>query len=195
VQGSNNTGLLSRLNKLYTRPKTSTSPSTADSVFVGRNAYENSLSAFVFMSFGIFLLKQIHNFAGGGTFGTTQTVKGRSFEDSNLLEESELNILFQQPNGTQSLKINPEENLDKLGNNGKLDNGTVMREMNLNSTSNTSVSSDTMNNMFRAALNLVNAYTKSDEGVECIWSMYCQDLDKTAAKQGSMYSMAARINR
>ncbi|CAL8104644.1 unnamed protein product [Orchesella dallaii] len=56
-----------------------------------------------------------------------------------------------------------------------------------------SFSSTHVNNMFRALLNIVNAYTKDSQALECIWSLYCQDLDKTAGKNG-LYGVAARIN-
>jgi hypothetical protein len=159
------------------------------------------------MSFGVFLLKQIHSFSGGEALSSSeQVVQGRNFVDTNMLEPSDIDILFEQPN---SYKYD-EQNTAAADNSGEIRNenksfgkvqeqitntNTSMKDREQNATSKNSTSSPEMNNMFRAALNLVNAYTKSDRGLECVWSLYCQDLDKTAAKKGSMYSLAARINR
>lgn len=133
---------------------------------VGRQAVESSLPAFVFMSFGVFLLNQIQKLAGkSGGEG------GRSGRELGSLSQSELQFLFDPPNSdgrneSETSVMNQEPAISGYG-----------------------------NNVFRAALNLINAYTKGDSALPCIWSHYCLELDKAAREDGSLYATAARINR
>lgn len=200
VNKENTSGLLTQLNNLYSRPQIISSSLGSD-MFSGRNTYESSLAAFVFMSFGVFLLNQIHNLIGKDKF------QGRAFGqnyDNFLTEDSELDLLFQPPpfasqdnNNNNSTTIISDSEINESND----DDGIEMMRMinNDNKSANNLSSSLTsspayMNNMFRAFLNLINAYTKDPQALECIWSLYCEDLDKTSAKDG-LYGIAARINR
>ena len=124
------------------------------------------------MSFGVFLLNQIHALIGKES--SEGRKQGRQL-NMNTLEDSQLDLLFEPP---------PVHENDKTFENAKKESFSAEE----------STSPGYVNNMFRALLNLVNAYTKDSQVLECIWSLYCQDLDKTSAKEG-LYGIAARINR
>ncbi|CAG7689170.1 unnamed protein product, partial [Allacma fusca] len=181
----NNSDMLVHLNDLYSRPPVVAAEYPHGSV--GRNAYETSLTAFVFMSFGVFLLNQIHSFIAKDSI-TGRNQEGRLFSLNSLQEnedeESNLDILFNPP------PLNWTEGLTKFNSNR---NETGSENSSASSSSNSFINSSYVNNMFRALLNLINAYTKNSQVLECIWSLYCQDLDQTAGKQG-LYGIAARIN-
>lgn len=133
------------------------------------------------MSFGVFLLNQIHKMVGTSFSDGSE---GRELSH-NTLEESPLSVLFNPPSSDI-----PEDRLVQrlgLGNSGKSQSRNFVE-------SSGTKSSDYYNNMFRAMLNLVNAYTKDSQALECIWAIYCEDLDKTSSSEG-LYGIAARINR
>jgi len=130
------------------------------------------------MSFGVFLLNQIHNLIGQTT--STEGVEGRELRMVPS-EGTDLQILFNPPT------------LDNTGENQRK-TGTVETKSSGRNSMGSSSSGSTANNMFRAMLNLLNAYTKDSQALECIWAIYCEDLDKTSANEG-LYGIAARINR
>lgn len=178
-----------------------------------QSPYEKSLTAFVFMSFGVFLLNQIHSFVQK-TAGThlkhmsnneTDASEGRALPwekaegpftwysptKSDMImtsEPSSLDILFKPP---------VSENLNTSS--SSRENDTVSGRSSDMDDDNDAIVMWTggqghVNNMFRALLNIANAYTKDSPALECIWSLYCQDLDETAQQRG-LYGVAARINR
>lgn len=211
VQRSNNNNLLSQLNQMYARHgmgNWSAALFPQKSEVVGRNALENSLSAFVFMSFGVFLLNQIHNFMGTSTSGEENTRQGRRLDYT--MGDSQLNFLFEPPpaplettkftNISDNVAPTPSHIVTGSSVTTNFDGHEntktgFLPTLPTPDPGNSSNLANYVNNMFRAGINLVNAYTKDTQALDCIWSKYCQDLDKTAAEHGSLYSIAARINR
>ena len=174
VNGSSGIEILKHLNTFY-KPN-------GDQPALGRNAYETSLTAFVFMSFGVFLLKQIETVGeeeNNDVLGRNQ----RGNPNSSPGESSDLSLLFDPPVMNWTVFINST----KLGQNGTQEHQWIVD-------TNGTMSTRYINSLFRGAANLVNAYTKDTDVLECIWSLYCQELDKTSAKDG-LYGIAARINR
>lgn len=197
--------------------------------------YDSSLTAFIFMSFGVFLLNQIHSFVQKSSAASMSNSNGNKLDDggpghgaalgrallghdifdwfveplknledgvttgknnpaNSLLfsrEPSSLDILFQEPKPEPRLLPGTPSNSNGNGSDpGGEWSGRSVNGKNVDSFS----SSQHVNNMFRAFLNIANAYTRNSEAMECIWSLYCKDLDVTAGKRG-LYGVAARINR
>lgn len=201
-ENNNNTNNTTKTTSLATTAKDSAKNSVEDK---SESPYEKGLTAFVFMSFGVFLLNQIHSFVQKAAdehlkhhnLISNNTVVGEaralhwdegegpfswySPRGPMLLtsESSSLDILFQPP-------VPP--NTTFTSNSSEFASG---RSSDMEATTS---AEGHVNNMFRALLNIGNAYAQDSPELECIWSLYCQDLDKTAQKQG-LYGVAARINR
>lgn len=176
----------------------------------GKTPYEKSLTSLVFMSFGVFLLNQIHNFVQktadnqlakhnliGNSSRDASEGRALSWEDEGpfkwyspkgemlmTTEPSSLDILFQPP-------ISKNMTSDRVDNAAEPVSGRSSDFITKESATSTE---DHVNNMFRAMLNIGNAYSQDSPALECIWSLYCQDLDNTSQKSG-LYGVAARINR
>jgi hypothetical protein len=125
--------------------------------------YEKSLSSLIFLSFGIFLLNSVNEHI---TASAGSSSKARSLEDHDIL-----------------LKLMTDhESLGRLFDDGR-------------SMGNPAGTSMTINNYLRLVLNLMNIYSGEEAGrdVDCVWRLYCHQLN-SQAQIGGMASTVARIN-
>lgn len=230
IQRSNSSRLLQQLNEVYVKTgSTSRNESgaiplnnrtTTTALFAANGTqslldiknlskpYETSLTAFVFMTFGVFLLNQIHSFVqNSGTRShhhprrADEDLAGRSLLNGNLapwlLEPSsdtvpgELLLLKKEPSSLDIL-FEPSGSSEKSPASSK--NGTSWKSEGRSYHEPAEFGEKHVNNLFRGLLNIGNAYAKDRTAVKCIWSLYCRDLDSTSKKEG-LYGVAARINR
>ena len=139
--------------------------------------YEKSLSSLLFLAFGIFLLNSVNEIINQRGLSEARTFSSSPENDilkTLLTDHSELLELF--PSRTDDDKEEEDTNQDmgkKLVPAGQ---------------------SPTINNFMKLVMNLMNAYNSgNDNEVECIWSLYCHQLNRQAA-YGGMVSSVARIN-
>ena len=135
--------------------------------------YEKSLSSLIFLSFGIFLLNSVNEHLTQNIGEETQ----RSLQNQNdnhhfLSEESEI----------LSKLMSDHETL------GLLFSGRSLP-------SSPAGSSNLINDYLRLLMNLMNIYSSetSDRDVDCVWKLYCFQLNDQA-NLGGMASSVAKIN-
>ena len=129
--------------------------------------YEKSLSSLIFLSFGIFLLNSVNEHL---TQNISEDTK-RSLENYN---NDEAEILSKLMSDHETL--------------GLLFSGRSLP-------SNPAGSSSLINNYLRLVMNLLNIYSSdtSDRDVDCVWKLYCYQLNEQA-NLGGMASSVAKIN-
>lgn len=137
--------------------------------------YEKSLSSLLFLSFGIFLLNSVNDLIAHK--GLDQ---GRSFTNNN----NTLILKDLLTKHDELLDVFPNVIKDRIDENMAETNGSLIQ----------SHEPPTINSFLRLLMNLMNAYNSGDEEeVECIWALYCHQLNQQAAL-GGMVSSVARIN-
>ncbi len=131
--------------------------------------YEKSLSSLIFLSFGIFLLNSVNEHITQDQATQALLHQARSLDSTN----PELEILRKLMSDHESL--------------GPLFGGRSLTEA--------AGKSNLVNNYLRLLMNLMNIYTSADSerDVDCVWQLYCLQLNQQA-KLGGMASSVAKIN-
>ena len=129
--------------------------------------YEKSLSSLIFLSFGIFLLNSVNEHLTQNVGPEIQ----RSFQDNNSQQTEILSKL-----------MSDHETM------GLLFSGRSLP-------TNPAGSSNLINNYLRLLMNLMNIYSSesSERDVDCVWKLYCYQLNEQA-NLGGMASSVAKIN-
>ncbi len=149
-----------------------------NSVSAGSVRGKKGLSSLLFLSFGIFLLNSVNDLMrrNQGMAGE----QGRSFSAGDDAETSALkSLIFSQEE--------EEEMLDRVG----------LKEADEEEKSTTAMQpekSTSLNSYLRLLMNLMNAYRDGSESdLQCLWSLYCGQLNRQASL-GGVAGVVARIN-
>lgn len=162
------------MNRFYNNYLMSEDTMIENNVLPVNGVYEKSISSLLFLAFGIFLLNSVNEIIAQR--GLSQGARAFSSTPENdvlktlLTDHSELLELFPSTASGEEEEEEVERKLVPAG------------------------QSPTINNFIKLVMNLMNAYNSgNDAEVECIWSLYCHQLNRQAS-YGGMVSSVARIN-
>jgi hypothetical protein len=176
-------GLARLMNRFYREYLVSAANDNNDVTNGNEAIYQKSLPSLLFLSFGIFLLNSVNQVitrrgllkAGGGA----EVAAGRMFLDDQNHEMALIDSMMKK-----HVELKDLFNIfDDFGN-------YTLEDTEKDATP----GSDTIDTFLKLLMNLMKAYeTGDDEEIECIWSIYCHQLNRQAGL-GGMVSTVARIN-